>query len=132
MKGDWGGGLFVAVIVIPSIILIVGIMAFYTIASGTEKDACKRDTIDKIANWLQKMELAAATTFEDSFFVSSVCIEHIEKDGIKFKDQEKPVTFGGPPITFVFNKVDRVSPQEALYRVVITPSDRTVGFLALL
>lgn len=131
MKGEVGIGLMAAIVIIPAVVLVIGVWLFYTASTGEEFNACKRDAIDKVTTWSQRMQLPGSGTFEDKFLVSSVCVDHIEGGGILFRGDKKIVSFANTrgPIQFVFKSPDnQIHPGDDPYSVSMDSSSGSITF----
>ncbi len=135
MKGI-GIGLFVAVIIIPAIVVFITLLSFGFISAEAFGLGCEQDVIAQISNWVQKMKVPAAQEFDDKFRARD-CIEHITKEGIKFKKQDIRKFYldyvegkQENPVFFEFDGFSvedgKVRLQERTYDVTVDPDSKTI------
>lgn len=138
MKGGAGIGLAIPYFII-AIIIIISIFAFYGTSLRAYGSTCKQDALDKMTNWVYKMGLPGASTFDDTFQVRD-CVEFVDREGIKFKSEEKKRLFSitdcdpyqtrpdspgycqaSERVKFQFSNADKILPVDVPQKVRITP-----------
>lgn len=92
MKGT-GIGLFVAMILIPAIIIFISLAASGYIFPSVFGENCRTNTIQTVKAWADRMKLSTAQEFSAELLLNKECVEHVEKFGIKFKDDSSKACF---------------------------------------
>jgi hypothetical protein len=123
-------------IIIVIIFITFSLIGFWNYSSKSFIDSCRQTVNSKLSSWMEKMDLPDIASTEidrDEILLGKRCVEFVYKDSIKFKGDDKPMTY--PTLTKGHVNFDFVSdklyPSDSSYVVSVDLKTATVHFIGV-